>query len=236
MDMSAASSNAAPCILFGGAFDPVHNGHLRMALEVAELFGEVTVGLMPSPGQATKTHSASFENRVSMLQLAVLQSEKRSSRLYVDDSERRTGGHQNPVFTVDTLMARRERLGPDVPIIFVLGLDAFLQIRSWHRWESILRYSHLLVVDRPVSEGSDSSRLVMRLTAEIPGFQQAFVNNHRALQDQPAGLVHLATLSRLAISSSDLRSRLAAGRSISYLTPEPVVRCIVEQGIYSMLS
>jgi len=236
MDMSAADSSAASCILFGGAFDPVHNGHLRMALEVAELFGEVTVGLMPSPGQATKTHSASFEDRVSLLQLAVSQSGNVSPRLYVDDSERRTDSNQYPVFTVDTLAARRDRLGPDVPIIFVLGLDAFLQIRSWHRWDSLLLYGHLLVVDRPVSEGGDSSALVMRLTAELPGFGQAFVRNPRALLGQPAGLVHLASLSRLAISSSNLRRRLADGRSISYLTPEPVVRRIEEQGMYSMLS
>jgi nicotinate-nucleotide adenylyltransferase len=206
-----------------------------MALEVAELFGEVKVGLMPSPGQAIKTHNASFEDRVAMLELAVSQSTNTSAGLYVDETERRTDGNQDPVFTVDTLTARREQLGPDVPIIFVLGLDAFLQIRSWHRWDSILRYGHLLVVDRPVSEGGDSSALVMRLMADMPGSGQAVVEDPRALQGQPAGLVHLAKLSRLAIASSDLRRRLADGRSISYFTPEPVVRRIEETGLYSML-
>ncbi|MEH6471995.1 MAG: nicotinate-nucleotide adenylyltransferase, partial [Halopseudomonas sp.] len=113
--------------MLGGTFDPIHHGHLRLALELRDQLSFDQVRLTPcalpvhreSPG-------CSAQERLEMVELAV----GREPGLLVDDRELRASG---PSYSIDTLQSLRSELGDDVCLTMVMGTDAFLQLDSWHR-------------------------------------------------------------------------------------------------------
>ncbi len=129
--------------LFGGTFDPVHNGHLRMALEAGEELALEQVRLLPCHRPPHReTPNVDSDQRTHMLRLAV----ESCPLLKLDDRELRRDG---PSYTLETLQSLRAELGPEVSLIWVMGSDSFLGLESWHRWRELLDYAHLLVVARP---------------------------------------------------------------------------------------
>ena len=129
--------------VFGGLFDPVHLGHLRLAQEIvakASLKG-VMLTLSAVPPHRTETAVVSFEHRLAMLMLAVEEYDK----LAVSDIERRLSA---PSYTVQTLQALKKRF-PDRSFCFIIGADNLKTFTTWHLWQEILEISHLLVGVRP---------------------------------------------------------------------------------------
>ena len=225
----------SPCVLFGGSFDPVHFGHLRMAVEVGELL-QTEVRLVPSPAQAEKRNQASAQQRLAMLQLALdenPQSQAAQPRLLVDSSELdlRLAEDPRPVFTVDTLYRRRQQLAPHQPLVFTMGMDSFLNIRSWYKWQQLLEHAHLLVVRRPGSNDAAAERAVEALIEEAD-LKPALSPSVEPLLTSSAGRVHLATLSLLHISSSRIRTLISLGSSASFLTAPAVLDYIARNDLY----
>lgn len=204
--------------ILGGTFDPVHFGHLRTALDVCEALALDEVRLIPChlpPHRGQPV--ASSRQRVTMLEAAVA-----AYPAFVID--RRELGREGPSYSFDTLTLLRAELGAR-PLCLLIGMDAFRGLASWHRWRELIDLCHLVVMTRP--------------GAEIPaqGELKDFIRVHRVaraedLRQLSAGRLWFQPVTRLEISATDIRARLAEGRSAGFLLPEAVYRIIKREGLY----
>jgi len=209
--------------VLGGTFDPVHHGHLRLALEIHERLGLQEVRLMLAarpPHRAAPTVSPDL--RLAMLQAAVAG----VPGLRVDDRELRRPG---PSYMVDTLQSLRdEELGTQQPLCLLLGMDAFLGLSRWHRWERLIELAHLVVVQRLQPE--------LSMTDTMQQFLQAHrVDTVQSLRDRPAGAVWIQPIPTLMISATEIRQRLAQGANPHYLLPPAVLAMIQNHQLYQSL-
>jgi nicotinate-nucleotide adenylyltransferase len=206
------------CIL-GGTFDPVHFGHLRPALEVQQALGIARVHLLPCRVPPHRPAPlASPEQRLALLQFAVAD----EAALAVDARELQREG---PSYMVDTLEALRRECG-DRPLCLALGMDAFAGLESWHRWQDIPTLCHLVIMRRP---GSAWPR-----RGAIAGWvEQARVDAPQVLRSRPAGCIIAVPVTQLAVSSTQIRALLAAGRSPRYLLPDAVLERIRQENWYA---
>ena len=117
--------------IFGGTFNPVHIGHLRICVELREYLGLQTMHLIPSARPPHReAPQVSAEHRLAMLRLAT----QREAGLAVDDRELRRQGLS---YTVETLQDLRDELGEDTSLTMCLGMDALVNLASWHRWQDL---------------------------------------------------------------------------------------------------
>ncbi len=204
--------------ILGGTFDPVHHGHLRLALELHELLRLSEVRLIPLANPPHRQQpSSSAEARLEMLQAAV----KNEPALRIDRREIDRGGNS---YTVDTLTSLRTEM-PGAPICLILGMDAFAGLPGWKRWEDLCTLAHLVVAHRPgVSPPGDLR--IQGLLAE------RLIDTPEALHQSPTGYIYLASLPLLDISSSRIRAYLAQGRDPRYLLPNAVLDIINTQHLY----
>src|SRR5690606_3192129 len=144
--------------ILGGTFDPVHIGHLRGALEVAEMFGLDELRLIPNARPPHRdTPSCSAQDRLAMVRLAV----QDLPPLLVDARELE---REKPSYTIDTLISLRAELAPTDQLLLLVGWDAFCGLPTWHRWEELLDYCHILVMQRP-DAGSEAPQVLQDLVA-----------------------------------------------------------------------
>lgn len=210
--------------LFGGTFDPVHFGHLRLATELGEAFRLDPVIFLPAglPYHRGRCAHASNEERLTMLKLAT----QRDARFDVDDRELRRAG---PTYTYDTLAEIRAERGPDVPLVFLTGSDAFAQIDTWHRWTELFDLAHFVVAVRANDEAWSS-----RGPGAFPKEAWPRITlNPRELLSAPSGKVITYVMTPIAISSTAIRTLAGEGASIRYLTPDPVVEFVRSRHLYS---
>lgn len=213
-----------PIGIFGGTFDPVHFGHLRPALEVFEALRLEQLRLVPGRVPPHRERpGASPKARLAMLRLAVAD----QSGFVIDEREMDRDG---PSYSVDTLHSLRAEFGADRPLCMVVGLDAFLGLGRWHRWEAIPDLAHIVVAHRPGWELEPHT---------VPGAEQALdllerarLRSREELNARANGGVWLQPVSQLAISATDIRRRVAAGGSVRYLVPDAVRRYIDDNGLY----
>ena len=206
------------CIL-GGTFDPVHFGHLRPALDVQQTLGVEKVWLLPCglpPHRARPGLSAA--QRLELLELAI----DAEDGLAIDGRELQRDG---PSYMVDTLESLRVEAG-EQPVCLALGVDALAQLDSWHRWRDILSLCHLVVMQRPGGQWPKAGEL-----ADCLG--RARVKTVEALYAQPAGCVLTVPVTQMAVSSTQIRELLVAGRSARYLAPTAVLTRILKEKWYA---
>ncbi len=215
-------AGAAPLGLFGGTFDPVHYGHLRLAEEAREALGLAEVRWIPAgrpPHRAVPRVAAA--HRLEMVRRAVAD----NPAFTVDDGEVRAAG---PSYTVTTLERLRAEM-PARPLVLLLGADAFLGLPAWHRWRELFGLAHVGVVTRPgfaLSSGDWPAELAQACAGRIDA-------DGSGLRAAPAGRIAGFAMTPLAISASALRAQLAAGASARYLLPEPVREYIRLHRLYS---
>lgn len=208
-----------PIGLFGGTFDPIHFGHLRAAFELAELLDLERVLFIPAADPPHRGRPlADAQTRLAMVRAAL----EDEDGFAVDDRELRRPG---PSYTVLTLEELRREYGA-TPLVLLLGMDAFLGLPTWHRWQELLGLAHVAVAHRPgatLPSTGELGRLLERCRARDRGDIAA----------APAGRIFVHPGTQLDISSTDLRETLRAGRDPRYLMPEAVRRMINATGIYA---
>jgi len=205
--------------IFGGTFDPIHIGHLRTALELKNFLGLDRMLLIPSgdPPHRIKPVTPAVD-RLAMVELAV----KTESGLEADGREVCRDGFS---YSIDTLVELRGELGSTEPICFCIGLDSLLTLHNWHRWQEILDYAHIVVAVRPGWE------------LPIEGELSAWLDQYRTEEQErmlasAAGSVFIDEMTLLPVAATALRTALAKGESISYLTTDSVIQYIRNNQLY----
>jgi nicotinate-nucleotide adenylyltransferase len=225
----AAALSPVPLGIFGGTFDPVHLGHLRLAEEAADGLGLAGIRWIPAGqpahrAQENKLPQVSAAHRLAMVRLAIAD----NPRFELDPAEIEATG---PSYTVPTL--ERLRLTSDCseqrPLVLLVGADAFAGIPGWHRWEELLTLAHIAVAHRPgfpINTGSLPPAL-----ADI--YRQRHSASPTALSEAPAGRIVTFAMTQLDISATQIRTLLAKGRSTRYLLPDAVIAYIQSTFLYS---
>lgn len=204
--------------ILGGTFNPVHIGHLRGALEVAEQLVLDELRLIPSARPPHReAPQATAAQRLAMVDLAVAG----EPGLAVDDRELR---RDKPSFTYDTLESVRGELAADDQLFLLLGWDAFCGLPTWHRWQELLEHCHLIVLQRP-DAGSEAPEVLRDLLAARS------VNDPQSLVG-PSGQIAFVWQTPLAVSATQIRHLLAEGRSVRFLVPDAVLAYIQTHGLY----
>ena len=195
-----------PILLFGGTFDPVHVGHLRVALEAAEAL-DAGVRLMPANVPPHRPEPiANAAQRVAMLDCALAGQD----RLTLDARELRRAG---PSYTFDTLCELRAELPVRQPLALLLGSDAFAGLPAWHRWRELFELAHLVVLTRPGHAPALPPELAVAVAPRR-------VRDAAEIARRSAGMVLELAVTPLEISASAIRELLAQGRDPRWLLPD----------------
>lgn len=204
--------------ILGGTFNPIHHGHLRVAVECIERLQLDRLHLVPLNAPAHRdAPETDAALRFEMVQRAV----NEETQLIADDRELRRGGVS---YTVDTLEAFRADY-PQAALSVIIGTDAFAHLHRWHRWEDLSIFAHIIVVHRP---GSD-------LPTDTPAYEMLepmLTGDPADLRKKTAGCFVSLSLPMLDISSTQIRSILHNKQSPRYLLPKSVLDLIHEQQLY----
>lgn len=187
----------------GGTFDPIHNGHLVAASEVAYRFQLDQVVFVPTgqPWQKAGRDVTAAEHRYLMTMVATASNPRFTvSRVDID--------RKGPTYTIDTLRDLRE-LFPDAELYFITGADSLASIMSWHDWEVMLEMANFVGVTRP---GYELSKDMLPLESQTG--------------------IELIEIPAMAISSTDCRERAREGEPVWYLVPDGVVQYIAKNNLY----
>ncbi|MET3052498.1 nicotinate-nucleotide adenylyltransferase [Pseudomonas alkylphenolica] len=204
--------------VLGGTFDPIHIGHLRSALEVAEVLALDELRLMPNARPPHRdTPQVSAQDRLAMVRCAV----ESVPTLSVDAREL---ARETPSYTIETLELMRAEMAASEQLFLLLGWDAFCGLPSWHRWEELLQHCHILVLQRPDADVEPPDALRNLLAARSVSDPQALIG--------PAGHIAFVWQTPLAVSATQIRQLLASGKSVRFLVPDAVLAYIDAHNLY----
>jgi len=204
-------TNNQPIGILGGTFNPIHNGHLRVALELYERLNLKEVRLIPSANPPHREPSVKAELRLKMVQVAI----ENVSGLCVDDRELR---HAKPSYTIETLESLRFDY-PNESLCLILGTDAFLKLDTWHRWKDLLKFAHLLIIQREGYIFLEDHKMTNFLAKhQVTDFKDLIKKN--------TGLIFIQDIPKLDISATYIRDLLAQGKKPHYLIPASVLGII----------
>lgn len=211
----------SPIGVFGGTFDPIHFGHLRLAEEMRGALGLSRVLFVPAgkpphreAPRITATH------RLEMVRRAIA-----GNPFFAVDA--REVQRAYPSYMVDTLASLRTEIGAMQPLWLLLGADAFVGLASWHNWQRLFDLAHIGVVTRPGAHLLDAHALPEPLQSEV---LQRRVAGPSGIG--PAGSVCFQPMTPLEISATAIRDTLGRHDSARYLLPEAVLDYINEHQFY----
>ena len=223
--MTATRMAEAPLGLYGGTFDPVHLGHLRLAEEAVDALGLSGVRWIPA-GQPLLREAplADARTRLAMVRVAT----EGNPRFSVDAAEVEA---ERPSYTVPTLERLRQPdvLGSERPLVLLVGAYAFTGMVSWHRWERLFELAHIGVAHRPGYRLEDAA-LPSALAAQLAKRGGAAPADLRA---SPAGRIATFAMTQLDISATRIRGALSKGESARYLLPEVLLGYIQNHRLYT---
>lgn len=196
--------------LFGGSFDPIHNGHVKAARRALEAGGLDAVWFMPTAASPFKSGRAfaSARDRIEMVKRAV----EGEPRFSVCDAETARGGIS---YTVDTVRLLRRR-HPDVDFFFIIGADSLANLHQWHEAEALVGLCDFITLARP---GWEADR--------VPGFD---VETETRLR---RGIIKDFAVE---VSSSEIRRRVSNGESIGEMVPAAVAAYIAGHPVYRVVN
>ncbi|HEV2803250.1 MAG TPA: nicotinate-nucleotide adenylyltransferase [Pyrinomonadaceae bacterium] len=229
----SSGSAARRIALYGGSFDPVHDGHVAVARELLKLFALDEVLFIPAhvaPHKRRSVQPASPLHRYAMLALATMDDERlRVSTVELDEPEK--------PYTVETI-ARLKTDAPDARFLFVMGADSWEEITTWREWERLLRLTSHVVVTRPGYE-LQTGHVTEEARGRIVDLRQgeaAGESNSRPVELTEESKIYFTDAVQLEIASSDIRRALReAGdeqQAGSIKVPQPVAEYIKKYRLY----
>lgn len=205
--------------LFGGSFDPVHIGHLRVAEEVRGHLGLEKVFFIPTAVQPLKRNSAAIDadERLHMIRLSI----RGNTFFGASDIEIKRGGISYSIDTIKWFARRFDDLH------FLVGVDAFSEIDLWKDYGELFQHTNFAVMVRPNHKATDLLTLLPKSTRrEVKRIGSS------TYQHASGRKLFLLEITQLDISSTNIRSLVRQGRSIRYLVPDSVERFIRQKGLY----
>lgn len=214
-----------PLGLFGGTFDPVHCGHLRLAEEAADALALPVVRWIPAgqPPLRSVPPRASAQQRLAMVERAIAG----NPRFELDAAEVEA---DQPSYTVLTLERLRQSsvCGTSRPLVLLTGADAFARMAGWHRWPSLFELAHVAVACRPGysiqpdSLSPEMAEQYLRRGSDDPS----------VLSQSPAGRIVSFAMTPLGISATHIRETLSKRKSPRYLLPDLVLEYVHHHSLY----
>ena len=225
MTESLRPPSGAPLGLYGGTFDPVHLGHLRLAEEAVDALGLAGVRWIPA-GQPLLREAprVAASQRLEMVRLATAG----NPRFTVDPAEVEA---DRPSYTVPTLerLRRPDELGSERPLVLLLGADAFAGVSAWHRWEALFELAHVAVAHRPgyLLEAAALPPPLARVLEQRRSLDPA------DLRAVPAGRIVSFAMTPIDISATRIRAALSKGESVRYLLPDALIGYLQTHRLYT---
>jgi nicotinate-nucleotide adenylyltransferase len=205
--------------IFGGTFDPVHMGHLRVAEEIREIFSLEKIFFVPGgiPPHKRQRKITGAEERLLMVRSAV-----KGNRFFtVSEIEIKRNG---PSYTIDTLRDFEKRFNT---LYFLIGIDAFSEIDTWHLYRELFYHTNFIVMTRPF--GAKKTLADMLPDDVKKDFRKS---NDSSYVHKSGKKIHLHDITQIDISSTKIKELLKKHRSIRYLVPASVEKIIHERGLY----
>ncbi|MEF3273434.1 MAG: nicotinate-nucleotide adenylyltransferase [Chloroflexus sp.] len=192
--------------IYGGTFDPIHFGHLAIVEEARWFCSLDQVLIIPAAAQPLKSsHLAPGHHRLEMVKLACAGNPALiPSALELE--------RPPPSYTIDTVRICQERYGPEVELFLIVGADTAADLPRWRDPDQIAHLARLVVVGRPGYTLDQAA-----LYTAIPALRDRII-----MLEGP----------QLAISSTDLRQRLASGRPVRYQLPDTVLEYLIRHQLY----
>ncbi len=210
--------------IFGGTFNPVHFGHLRVAEEVREQLGFGKILFIPSCNPPLKSGSlAPGRDRYEMTRLAIAG----NPFFEISDIECRRPGKS---YTVETFAALMKQY-PDTDLSLIVGIDSFLDIPAWYQPQRLMELASFVVISRPGFLFSSLSAMVTAeggVLAELDGHQREFAATHMKNGRE----VSLMNVTPFHVSATSVRTRVRCGKSVKYLLPDAVESYIISHHLY----
>ncbi|SET08798.1 nicotinate-nucleotide adenylyltransferase [Thorsellia anophelis] len=214
------TSNQKPVTYYGGTFDPIHNGHISICKAVANQLNLETITLLPNNIPPHRPQPiASPIQRLTMLKLAI----ENESIFEIDTRELKKKSHS---YTIETLIELREEIGKDTPLLFIIGEDSLNTIDSWHKWESLLDYCHIIVCKREDNKYRIDNKI---LNEWINQNKTASTTN---ITHYSNGYIYKANTPYFQISATEIRRLRMQMQEIDFLLPDSVKKYIIENAIY----
>ena len=207
--------------IFGGTFNPIHFGHLRMAQELASVLAMGEVKFIPSANPPHKDNvMVSAEHRSAMVKLAIADNPLFS----LDELELNREG---PSYTIDTLVSLRESLGQDTSLCLMMGSDAFVNLNTWYRWQELLDYAHIVLVQRPSAQPQEA------LPTEVEALlRDHYTDQHADLANENSGGIIMQSITGQDISATGVRGMFGCGESVRYLVHDEVGSYVQQHHLY----
>lgn len=218
--MTAANSVDLPVIgLLGGSFDPIHVGHLQVASHAIRELGLQEVRFIPAGLAWQKTGVSAAQTRLTLLQLALMD----YPHYRIDTRELDRSG---PTYTIDTLESLRHELGWGCSLVWLMGFDQLLRLRSWHRWTELLTMAHIAYTRRP---GFDLSP-----DPELSAWLGTHTGHVSELKKKPAGMVLPFDMPLIDCSATQIRLafRQRQAQSVRSLLPDRVFDHLETHSLY----
>ncbi len=213
--------------ILGGTFNPIHYGHLAAAEEIRDRLKLDRILFIPSslPPHKQEEDIPSAVQRLEMVRLAIAG----NPHFKVSDIEVKRGGKS---YTIDTVEALRDA-HPGTDFHFIAGLDSFLDIRTWHRWENLLSLCNFIVLSRPGYRFADLARITFmkRADKELNALERGEITE--AVVQAGEFRIYLETIPLYDISSTDIRRRVKQTRTIKYHLPDAVENYIIQNKLYA---
>ena len=198
--------------IYGGTFGPVHLGHIRAAHAFLDACSLDRLYILPTaiPPHKAASQADTPEDRLQMLKLAFSESEYADERIIISDYEQVRGGKSYSILTLEHFARESD------DITMLCGTDMFLTLERWYRGEDILRMADICCLCRD----------------DDPASREKIVHTAAHYRETYGTTVCLPTFEPLIISSTEIRARIAEGRSTDGLLPSSVRRYIDEHTLY----
>jgi len=210
--------------VYGGTFNPIHIAHLALAEEIRERLDLARVLFVPAnlpPHKGGRIPSG--EQRLALVRLAI----RGNPAFGAIDQEVRRGGRS---YTIDTLRELAASQPPETELVFMIGMDAFAEIDSWHEANALPAVAHFALFPRVGHPLVDPRRFAPKAWG-LAGPRQLPGGGH-SWRTTSGTRVYLLPTEQFSIAASTIRARIARGASIRYLVPAAVERAIGTAGLY----
>ena len=210
--------------ILGGTFDPIHYGHIRPAIEVKHALALDKILLMPNHIPPHK-HQPNLTTAQRLNMVADICSQLDSFELCDIEAKRDT-----PSSTVVTL-EQLKSLHPEDELFFIMGMDSFLQLKSWYEWQRLFDFAHLVVCQRPGWQLDAAHPMQQILTARSQAHQKTH-EGHAKNTHKNSGQIFPVTITPQDISSTQIREQLAKGEIPADLLMPITLDYIQNQRLY----